>query len=178
MDLTRFNQAVDSGLPAPDFAPQEVMPMCREDDLIRKIDALNIVQDELHGMPPDQAKGLIEILRVHRRIREMPVTARLEIPAVQPLNFDTGLPEKDARSLSEMLTGNINRMMVTHDLKELRTMYEFAERRLQAIHRLRIHDLEIAEATHAASVDPGSPAGDMAVTGSYINPVLRGGMET
>lgn len=43
---------------------------------------------------------------------------------------------------ADMLQGNINRMMVTKDPKELMMMYEFAERRLQTIHRERVKELD------------------------------------
>lgn len=45
----------------------------------------------------------------------------------------------------DMLKGNINRMMVTDDEKELRQMYEWAERRLQKIHKARIVELNKAD---------------------------------
>lgn len=43
---------------------------------------------------------------------------------------------------ADMLQGNINRMMVTEDLKELTSMYEWAERRLQTIHKERVKELD------------------------------------
>ena len=45
----------------------------------------------------------------------------------------------------DMLKGNINRMMVTNDKKELRQMYEWAERRLQKIHKARFAELDDAD---------------------------------
>ena len=42
----------------------------------------------------------------------------------------------------DMLKGNINRMMVTKDPKELLRMYEFAEQRLQKIHKARVVELD------------------------------------
>ena len=45
----------------------------------------------------------------------------------------------------DMLKGNINRMMVTNDKKELRQMYELAERRLQKIHKARFAELDYAD---------------------------------
>lgn len=42
---------------------------------------------------------------------------------------------------ADMLQGNINRMMVTKDLKELISMHEWAERRLQVIHKERVKEL-------------------------------------
>ncbi len=46
---------------------------------------------------------------------------------------------------ADMLQGNINRMMVTKDPKELMSMYEWAERRLQAIHMERVKELDNAD---------------------------------
>ena len=45
----------------------------------------------------------------------------------------------------DMLNGNINRMMVTNDKKELRQMYEYAEMRLQKIHKARFAELDDAD---------------------------------
>lgn len=45
---------------------------------------------------------------------------------------------------ADLLQGNINRMMVTKDLKELTNMYEWAERRLQTIHKERVKELDNA----------------------------------
>ena len=42
----------------------------------------------------------------------------------------------------DMLQGNINRMMVTKDLRELTRMYEFAETRLQKIHKWCVKELD------------------------------------
>ena len=36
----------------------------------------------------------------------------------------------------DMLKGNINRMCLTYSLKELTDMYEWAERRLQKVHKM------------------------------------------
>lgn len=44
----------------------------------------------------------------------------------------------------DMLNGNINRMMVTNDKKELRQMYEYAEMRLQKIYKARFAELDEA----------------------------------
>ena len=46
---------------------------------------------------------------------------------------------------ADMLQGNINRMMVTKDFKELSSMYQWAERRLQTIYRERVKELDIAD---------------------------------
>ena len=43
----------------------------------------------------------------------------------------------------DMLQGNINRMMVTKDIRELTRMYEFAEMRLQRIHKERVKELDV-----------------------------------
>lgn len=45
----------------------------------------------------------------------------------------------------DMLQGNINRMMVTDDPKELLSMYMWAERRLQTIHKERVKELDNAK---------------------------------
>lgn len=42
----------------------------------------------------------------------------------------------------DMLRGNINRMYVATEIKELTNMYEFAERRLQRIHKLCLERLD------------------------------------
>ena len=42
-----------------------------------------------------------------------------------------------------MLQGNINRMMVTKDIRELTRMCEFAEMRLQRIHKERVKELDV-----------------------------------
>lgn len=41
----------------------------------------------------------------------------------------------------DMLQGNVNRMMVTKDIRELVRMHEFAEMRLQKIHKWRVKEL-------------------------------------
>lgn len=46
---------------------------------------------------------------------------------------------------ADMLQGNINRMLVTKDPKELQKMYEIAEYRLQKIHCARVIELNKAE---------------------------------
>ena len=43
---------------------------------------------------------------------------------------------------ADMLQGNINRMMVTDDPKELLSMYMWAERRLKTIHKERLNELD------------------------------------
>lgn len=50
---------------------------------------------------------------------------------------------KELMNECEMFKGNINRMMVTKDPKELLRMYEFAEIRLQKIHRARVAELDV-----------------------------------
>ena len=42
----------------------------------------------------------------------------------------------------DMLRGNINRMYVATEIKELTNMYEFAEQRLQRIHKLCLERLD------------------------------------
>ena len=42
----------------------------------------------------------------------------------------------------DMLNGNINRMCVTNQLKELTEMYEWAERRLQKIHKICLENID------------------------------------
>ncbi len=43
---------------------------------------------------------------------------------------------------ADLLRGNINRMMVTDDEKELLQMYEMAEIRLQRIHKIRVKEFD------------------------------------
>lgn len=45
----------------------------------------------------------------------------------------------------DMLEGNINRMMVTHDKKELREMYDWACKRLSRIYSERYEILDRGE---------------------------------
>ena len=52
---------------------------------------------------------------------------------------------KELMNECDMLKGNINRMMVTKDPKELLRMYEFAEQRLQKIHKARVAELDETE---------------------------------
>lgn len=54
------------------------------------------------------------------------------------------MTRKELMMEAVMLQGNINRMMVTKDPKELTSMYEWAERRLQTIHKERVKELEDA----------------------------------
>lgn len=49
---------------------------------------------------------------------------------------------KELINEADMLKGNINRMIVTKDPKELLRMYEFAEQRLQKIHKARVEELD------------------------------------
>lgn len=48
---------------------------------------------------------------------------------------------------ADMLQGNINRMMVTDDPKELLSMYMWAERRLKTIHKERLKELDKGKET-------------------------------
>lgn len=51
------------------------------------------------------------------------------------------MTNKELMIQADMLQGNINRMMVTKDKKELLTMYEFAEKRLKIIQKERMTEL-------------------------------------
>lgn len=42
----------------------------------------------------------------------------------------------------DMMIGNVNRMCLTDKLKELTDMYEWAERRLQTIHKMCLERFE------------------------------------
>ena len=53
----------------------------------------------------------------------------------------TTMTRKELMIEADMLQGNINRMIVTKDLKELTSMYEWAEQRLQTIYRERVKEL-------------------------------------
>ena len=53
----------------------------------------------------------------------------------------------------DMLQGNINRMMVTDDPKELLSMYMWAERRLQTIHKERVKELDNAKHRKTTKTD-------------------------
>ena len=55
------------------------------------------------------------------------------------------MTHKELMNECDMLKGNINRMMVTKDTKELQKMYEIAEYRLQKIHYARVIELDEAE---------------------------------
>lgn len=55
------------------------------------------------------------------------------------------MTRKELMIEADMLQGNINRMMVTKDFKELSSMYQWAEWRLQTIHRERVKELDIAD---------------------------------
>ena len=55
------------------------------------------------------------------------------------------MTHKELLNECDMLQGNINRMMVTKDPKELLRMYEFAEMRLQKIHKTRVKELDELE---------------------------------
>lgn len=52
------------------------------------------------------------------------------------------MTKQELMNEADMLQGNINRMMVTDDPKELLSMYMWAERRLQAIHKERVKVLQ------------------------------------
>lgn len=54
---------------------------------------------------------------------------------------------------ADMLQGNINRMMVTDDPKELLSMYMWAERRLQTIHKERVKELDNAKHRKTTKTD-------------------------
>ena len=55
------------------------------------------------------------------------------------------MTHKELINEAEMLKGNINRMMVTKDPKELQKMHEIAEYRLQKIRHARAIELDKAE---------------------------------
>lgn len=54
------------------------------------------------------------------------------------------MTRQELMNQADMLQGNINRMMVTEDPKELTSMYQWAERRLWTIYRERVKELDIA----------------------------------
>ena len=54
------------------------------------------------------------------------------------------MTRKELMIEADMLQGNINRMMVTKDFKELSSMCQWAERRLQTIYRERVKELDDA----------------------------------
>lgn len=54
------------------------------------------------------------------------------------------MTRQELMNKADMLQGNINRMMVTKDFKELSSMYQWAERRLQTIYRERVKELDDA----------------------------------
>lgn len=51
------------------------------------------------------------------------------------------MTRQDLINECDMLQGNVNRMMVTKDIKELVRMHEIAEMRLQKIHKWRVKEL-------------------------------------
>ena len=51
------------------------------------------------------------------------------------------MTHQDLINECNMLQGNVNRMMVTKDIKELVRMHEIAEMRLQKIHKWRVKEL-------------------------------------
>ena len=50
--------------------------------------------------------------------------------------------QQELMNEADMLQGNINRMMVTHDTEELLNMYMWAERRLHTIYKERLKEME------------------------------------
>ena len=66
------------------------------------------------------------------------------------------MSHKELMNECDMLKGNINRMMVTKDPKELLRMYEFAEMRLQKIHRTRVAEFDV---DYWDGVKPHAPDG-------------------
>ncbi len=55
------------------------------------------------------------------------------------------MSHKELMNECDMLKGNINRMMVTKDTKELKEMFVFAGMRLQKIYKARVAELDKAE---------------------------------
>lgn len=53
------------------------------------------------------------------------------------------MTHKELMNECDMLQGNINRMMVTKNPKELLKMYEIAEYRLHKIHKARVIELDV-----------------------------------
>ena len=51
------------------------------------------------------------------------------------------MTHQDLINECNMLQGNVNRMMVTKDIRELVRIHEFAEMRLQKIHKWRVKEL-------------------------------------
>lgn len=49
---------------------------------------------------------------------------------------------KAVRCAAEMLTGNVNRMCVTHDPEELTDQYEYAKQRLETLYEYNSERLE------------------------------------
>lgn len=56
-----------------------------------------------------------------------------------------GMTHQELLNESDMLEGNINRMMVTDDIKELREMYDWACKRLAKIYTVRFEELDNGE---------------------------------
>lgn len=52
------------------------------------------------------------------------------------------MTNKELRIERDMLDGNLNRMMITDDLTELRSMYAFAKERLEDIYNERMSRFE------------------------------------
>jgi hypothetical protein len=55
------------------------------------------------------------------------------------------MTHKELMNECDMLKGNINRMMVTKDTKELKEMFVFAGMRLQKIYKARVAEFDKAE---------------------------------
>ena len=63
------------------------------------------------------------------------------------------MTKQELMNEADMLQGNINRMMVTDDPKELLSMYMWAERRLQTIHKERVKELDNVKHRKTAKAD-------------------------
>ena len=63
------------------------------------------------------------------------------------------MTKQELMNEADMLQGNINRMMVTDDLKELLSMFMWAERRLKTIHKERVKELDNAKHRKTTKTD-------------------------
>ena len=63
------------------------------------------------------------------------------------------MTKQELMNEADMLQGNINRMMVTNDTKELLSMYMWAERRLKTIHKERVKELDNAKHRKTTKTD-------------------------
>ena len=63
------------------------------------------------------------------------------------------MTKQELMNEADMLQGNINRMMVTDDHKELLSMYMWAERRLKTIHKERVKELDNAKHRKTTKTD-------------------------